>query len=683
MPGRAIRSEASNRSSDADEGDRATSGKIDPRRTSPFDQIGAGDRTGQIGALGQIGRGGFIGRQAQLKRHRIFAQNVGQPLQFAVRRREERHAIALLHQRLRFGDGHLHAAVKRHRRPRADVRRAGVQIEFAQSDLRRGSRSALRNPPSERNSPRDRVPAAVRCWSRRFHKRSAARADLLRLIQHDHAHRRRVQQRMLARRCPAPPRIPSRETARPSRGCSISGSMRRLGDLHHGALRFDVEAADGFDLVAEKFDAQRARALGGKYVENAAADGILADHFDRIALFVADGLQMRFDGVERQFFADAQFQREAGGNPRRRACAAAPTPTGAMVIGALRRSPFATTPMARWPVISVCGESFWPGRTSSAGISCGPSAPECETRRSKNVSVSSASSFRALIAVGDHQQRTLGRLPQQNQVQRFRGGRQSGERKRSGFAPHQLAGQLLKRRDGGSESGTDREPRDESRLVSTSRASSSSTMLVVEYPGSSASAITLPPAASTSSRPAMKCAQSAPLIRMSGSTSAISSRGVSSSKNVTASTASRASAMRGALVLDDQRPGGTFEARDARVGIERQDQNVAQRTRLFEQADMARMQNIVTAVGEHHGLIFAAPLGARLDQFGASVEASHVGDASIFADRLSARRPAGSSGSLCRRSSSFPHTEAHHRICRPRRNRRCKPPAPWRRRRGT
>src|SRR5262249_1433068 len=63
-----------------------------------------------------------------------------------------------------------------------------------------------------------------------------------------------------------------------------------------------------------------------------------------------------------------------------------------------------------------------------------------------------------------------------------------------------------------------------------------STRFVVEYPGSTANAITRPPAASTSSRPGMKWDQSAPFTRISGRSAAINSRGVSSSKSVTAST---------------------------------------------------------------------------------------------------------------------------------------------------
>ena len=55
-------------------------------------------------------------------------------------------------------------------------------------------------------------------------------------------------------------------------------------------------------------------------------------------------------------------------------------------------------------------------------------------------------SFGALIAVGDHQQRALGDLPQQHQVQRLGGGRQSGERQLGILVAERLGEDLLKRR---------------------------------------------------------------------------------------------------------------------------------------------------------------------------------------------------------------------------------------------
>ena len=60
-------------------------------------------------------------------------------------------------------------------------------------------------------------------------------------------------------------------------------------------------------------------------------------------------------------------------------------------------------------------------------------------------------------------------------------------------------------------------------------------------------------------------------------------------------------------------PRGTLQALHAGVGVERQNQDVAQRARAFEQTDVARMQNVVAAVGEDHGLAGALPLSACRD----------------------------------------------------------------------
>ena len=111
------------------------SGKIDAAADQAFDQIGVGHGAGEVGALGQIRRRGFVGGEAQLEGHGVFAQDVGQAFEFAVRRREERDAIAVLDHVLGFGDGDLHAAVEGHSGARGDVRRVWVQIEFAESDL--------------------------------------------------------------------------------------------------------------------------------------------------------------------------------------------------------------------------------------------------------------------------------------------------------------------------------------------------------------------------------------------------------------------------------------------------------------------------------------------------------------------------------------------------------------------
>ena len=84
----------------------------------------------------------------------------------------------------------------------------------------------------------------------------------------------------------------------------------RLGNLHHRPLRLHIESPDRFDLVAEKFDAQRPRAFRRKHVENASADRIFPHHLHRIALLISDRLQVRLDHVERQLLAHPQLERE-------------------------------------------------------------------------------------------------------------------------------------------------------------------------------------------------------------------------------------------------------------------------------------------------------------------------------------------------------------------------------------
>ena len=92
-------------------------GKNDAAPDQSFDQERAGGRAGDVGTLGEIGARGVGGIEAQLEGNRVFLENVGQPLQFARGSGEEDHAIAVLHQIARFGDGGLDVAVKRQRRP--------------------------------------------------------------------------------------------------------------------------------------------------------------------------------------------------------------------------------------------------------------------------------------------------------------------------------------------------------------------------------------------------------------------------------------------------------------------------------------------------------------------------------------------------------------------------------------
>jgi hypothetical protein len=64
----------------------------------------------------------------------------------------------------------------------------------------------------------------------------------------------------------------------------------------------------------------------------------------------------------------------------------------------------------------------------------------------------------------------------------------------------------------------------------------------------------------------------------------------------------------GPFALSNERPGRTLQPLDAGVGVQSQDQNVAQRPGAFEQANVARMQDIVAAVGKNHLPALAPPL---------------------------------------------------------------------------
>ena len=138
--------------------------------------------------------------------------------------------------------------------------------------------------------------------------------------------------------------------------------------------------------------------------------------------------QMRDHVLERQFFADAQRQRELAVEIRGSRFAAGPTATGAMVIGHSPEWPAATDPMARCSQISACGERFWCGRTSSAGIVCGALRIAAGPSRSKNVSIEFLQDLGLLVAIHDDEQGPLDRLPEQHEVERLRRRCQAGER---------------------------------------------------------------------------------------------------------------------------------------------------------------------------------------------------------------------------------------------------------------
>ena len=92
--------------------------------------------------------------------------------------------------------------------------------------------------------------------------------------------------------------------------------QRGADDGRDRALGARVEFADGFDGVAEEFDADGARRFGGEDVDDAAADGELAGEFDHFGAGVADGAEMEEEFVERSF--DVAWRGCERGRGRRR-----------------------------------------------------------------------------------------------------------------------------------------------------------------------------------------------------------------------------------------------------------------------------------------------------------------------------------------------------------------------------
>jgi hypothetical protein len=92
----------------------------------------------------------------------------------------------------------------------------------------------------------------------------------------------------------------------------------------------------------------------------------------------------------------------------------------------------------------------------------------------------------------------------------------------------------------------------------------------------------------------------------------------------------------------ENRAPGTFESADTRIGIYRDDEDVALAARAFEMADVSSVQNVETAVGEHDLFSTGAMLsearlqiGAR-ENFGTRVHGPAVASPRI-ADSSSAR----------------------------------------------
>ena len=79
----------------------------------------------------------------------------------------------------------------------------------------------------------------------------------------------------------------------------------------------------------------------------------------------------------------------------------------------------------------------------------------------------------------------------------------------------------------------------------------------------------------------------------------------------------------GAFALRCNRALGTFRPAHSGVGIQSDDEHVTQRAGPLQQPDMARVQQVVTAVGENHGFACSFPLRSLSKEFRAAVETCH------------------------------------------------------------
>lgn len=79
----------------------------------------------------------------------------------------------------------------------------------------------------------------------------------------------------------------------------------------------------------------------------------------------------------------------------------------------------------------------------------------------------------------------------------------------------------------------------------------------------------------------------------------------------------------GAVAFGDDGAVGAFQALDARVGVEGENEHVAEGTGGFKKADVAGVEDVVAAVGEDDGFAGQAPCLAGGDEFPAGENGSH------------------------------------------------------------
>ena len=86
------------------------------------------------------------------------------------------------------------------------------------------------------------------------------------------------------------------------RGLFEERRERDLLDRADGTLRIGIELAQGFDGIAEQFEADGPLGLSWKNVHDPTAHRELAGHFHHVMRFIADAAKVRDEFVERNGF---------------------------------------------------------------------------------------------------------------------------------------------------------------------------------------------------------------------------------------------------------------------------------------------------------------------------------------------------------------------------------------------
>ena len=79
----------------------------------------------------------------------------------------------------------------------------------------------------------------------------------------------------------------------------------------------------------------------------------------------------------------------------------------------------------------------------------------------------------------------------------------------------------------------------------------------------------------------------------------------------------------GSLGLGEQRTVGSLRPPHTRIGVQRQDEDVAEGARLLQQPDVAGMQQVIAAVGENYGFPFLFPLFSLFEKLFSKIQAGH------------------------------------------------------------